>query len=162
MTGKDCCKYLLEENRKLVGMYISDLSDADLAVRPAPGANPIGWQLGHMIVGEVMFFQKGIPGVKSPEIPAGFAEKHNSDAAKAEPPKGFLKKDEYLALFNQVRAATVAALDKLTDADLDKDSGLGDYCPTVGKTFLCCADHDLMHGGQFTVLRRKLGKPVLF
>jgi DinB superfamily len=162
MTAKDCCKYLLEENRKLIGMYLSDLSDADLAVRPAPGANPVGWQLGHMIVGEVMFFHKGIPGVKSPEIPAGFAEKHNTDAAKAEPPKGFFKKDEYLALFNQVRAATIAALDKLTDADLDKDSGLGDFCPTVGKTFLMCADHDLQHGGQFTVLRRKLGKPVLF
>jgi len=24
------------------------------------------------------------------------------------------------------------------------------------------ANHTLMHGGQFTVLRRKLGKPVLF
>jgi hypothetical protein len=162
MTAKDCCKYLLEENRKLVGMYLSDLSDADLAVRPAPGANPIGWQLGHMIVGEVMFFQKGMPGVKSPEIPAGFAEKHGTDAAKAEPPKGFLKKDEYLVLFDKVRAATIAALDKMTDADLDKDSGLGDFCPTIGKTFLMCADHDMMHAGQFTVARRKLGKPVLF
>jgi hypothetical protein len=87
-----------------------------------------------MIVGEVMFFQKGMPGVKSPGIPPGFAEKHGADAAKAEPPKGFLKKDEYVALFDKVRAATIAALDKMTDADLDKDSGLGDFCPTVGKS----------------------------
>jgi uncharacterized damage-inducible protein DinB len=162
MTAKDCCKYLLEENRKMVGMYISDLSDADLAVRPAPGANTIGWQLGHIIVGEVHFFQKGMPGVKSPELPAGLAEKHGADAAKAEPQGGYLKKEEYLALFDKVRASTIAALDAMTDADLDKDSGLGDFCPTVGKTFLMCADHDMMHAGQFTVLRRKLGKPVLF
>jgi DinB superfamily len=162
MTAKDCCKYLLEENRKLVGMYLADLSDADLAVRPAPGANPIGWQLGHIIVGEIMFFQKGMPGVKTVDLPAGFAEKHGADAAKAEPPGGFSKKDEYLALFDKVRAATIAALDGMTDADLDKDSGLGDFCPTVGKVFLMCADHDMMHAGQFTVLRRKLGKPVLF
>jgi hypothetical protein len=162
MTAIDCCKYLLEENRKLVGMYISDLSDADLAVRPAPGANPIAWQLGHLIVGELMFFGKGMPGLKPVDLPAGFAEKHNGDAAKAEPQTGYLKKDEYLALFDKVRGATITALNGLTDADLDKDSGLGDFCPTVGKTFLMCADHDMMHAGQFTVLRRKLGKPVLF
>jgi hypothetical protein len=28
--------------------------------------------------------------------------------------------------------------------------------------FLLLAHHDLMHAGQFTVVRRKLGKPVLF
>lgn len=162
MTAKDCCKYLLEENRKLVGMYLSDLSDADLAVRPVSGANPIAWQLGHMIVGEVMFFQKGMPGVKSPELPSGFAEAHGPEAAKADSSTGFLKKEGYLALFDKVRSATIAVLDKMSDADLDKDSGIGDFCPTVGKTFLMCADHDMMHAGQFTVTRRKLGKPVLF
>ncbi|HEY2787370.1 MAG TPA: DinB family protein [Fimbriiglobus sp.] len=162
MTAKDCCRFLLEENRKYVGKYLSDLSDADLLVRPVPGANHIAWQLGHLIHSEASFFHGGFPGVKSPALPAGFAEQHDKATAAVDPPKGFLKKDEYLALFNQVRSATLAALDGLTDADLDKPTGWGDFAPTVGTAFLMAADHDFMHAGQFTVVRRKLGKPVVF
>ena len=32
--------------------YLSDLTDADLLVRPVPGANHIAWQLGHLIQAE--------------------------------------------------------------------------------------------------------------
>ena len=115
-----------------------------------------------LIVGEVAFFHKGIPGVKSPALPAGFPELYGPDKAAVDATAGYKTKDEYLALFDQVRNATIAALDRLTDADLDKDSGLGEYAPTVGKVLLMTADHDMQHAGQFTVTRRKLGKPVLF
>jgi hypothetical protein len=33
--------------------------------------------------------------------------------------------------------------------------------PTVGALFLLGANHELMHAGQFVVVRRKLGKPIL-
>ncbi len=36
------------------------------------------------------------------------------------------------------------------------------FAPTVGHLLLMLSNHDLMHAGQFSVLRRKLGKPVLF
>ena len=34
--------------------------------------------------------------------------------------------------------------------------------PTVGSVFFLAANHEMMHAGQFSVARRKLGKPVLF
>jgi len=34
--------------------------------------------------------------------------------------------------------------------------------PTLGALILLQSNHTLMHAGQFTVVRRKLGKPVLF
>ena len=34
--------------------------------------------------------------------------------------------------------------------------------PTLGALLLLQSNHTLMHAGQFTVVRRKLGKPVLF
>ena len=37
-----------------------------------------------------------------------------------EPPGGYLKKAEYLELFNKVRGITIAAVERLSDADLDK------------------------------------------
>ena len=36
------------------------------------------------------------------------------------------------------------------------------FAPTVGAMLLLNANHTMMHAGQFTVVRRKLGKPVLF
>jgi uncharacterized damage-inducible protein DinB len=75
-----------------------------------------------------------------------------------------LKKDEYLKLFDEVRAATIAAVMKLTDADLDRPTtgSMKAYAPTLGVLLLMAANHTLMHAGQFSVIRRKLGKPVLF
>ncbi len=79
-------------------------------------------------------------------------------------PAQFLKKDEYLATFNKVRQATITAIDKLSDADLDRPTkgDMSKWAPTVGVLLLLNANHTMMHVGQFTPLRRKLGKPVLF
>lgn len=163
MTAKEALAYLLKANRSITERYLSDLSDADLLVRPVPGANHIAWQLGHFIASEATFFLPKVPGAKPTSLPAGFAEQHSNEAAAADSPAGFRTKQEYLALAETVRDATLNALDGLTDADLDKDSGMGwDMVPTVGSVFVTIANHELMHAGQFTVVRRRLGKPVLF
>src|SRR5579871_6386221 len=143
-------------------MYLSDLSDADLLVRPVPGANHIAWQFGHVIDGE-RHLMNVVPGVSYPEMPAGFSETHASKNASNESTQGYLTKAQYLELFNKVRAATLAALDKLTDADLDKPNTgpMAKFAPTVGELIVLVANHTMMHAGQFTVVRRKLGKPVL-
>jgi hypothetical protein len=162
MNAKDAIKNVFNSNFNILSQYISDLSDADLLVRPVPGANHIAWQLGHLIAAECRLLS-GIPGGVSPELPAGFAERHGKETAAAEPPKGFLTKAEYLALFKKVREQTFAKLDKLPDADLDKaNTGpMAQFCPTLGLLFLLTANHQMMHAGQFAVVRRKLGKPIL-
>ena len=50
----------------------------------------------------------------------------------------------------------LAGLDRPTTGRMAK------FAPTVGAMLLLVSNHTLMHGGQFTVVRRKLGKPVLF
>jgi uncharacterized damage-inducible protein DinB len=164
MNAKDAIKHSLNGNHQILTMYLSDLSDADLLVRPVPGANHIAWQLGHLIAAEAMYFLPAVPGAEKVELPAGFAEQHSKETSSSDSPKGFRTKAEYLELFNKVRAATLAALDKLPEADLDKPmtGRLERIAPTVGALFLLGANHEMMHAGQFTVVRRKLGKPVLF
>ena len=159
MNAKDSIKYMLESSQDMVAMYLSDLSDADLLVRPVPGANHIAWQLGHLIASEATYFLPMVPGAAATPLPAGFAQRHSKDTAGSD--AGFLKKDEYLALFKSCRAATLEVADRLSEADLDKASGWK-MAPTVGQLLLTVANHDMMHAGQFTVVRRKLGKPVLF
>jgi hypothetical protein len=39
---------------------------------------------------------------------------------------------------------------------------MADFAPTVGHLVLMIASHIMMHVGQMQVIRRKLGKPLLF
>jgi hypothetical protein len=164
VNAKDVIQTALASTKNLVEMYLSDLSDADLLVRPVPGANTIAWQLGHLISSEPHLIRTQFPDAPYPELPAGFDEAHNKEAAAADSPRGFKGKAEYLELFNKVRSATLAALSKLSDADLDRPTQgrMAPFAPTLGAYFILIANHALMHAGQFTVVRRKLGKPVLF
>jgi hypothetical protein len=163
MNAKDAIRTTLTSTQHLVGWYVSDLSDADLLVRPVPEANHIAWQLGHLIYAEPHLL-KELPGAAYPELPAGFADRYGKDGAKSDKASDFLTKKEYLNLFEQVRGATLTALDKLSDADLDRPTqgSMKQFAPTLGALFILQANHTLMHAGQFTVVRRKLGKPVLF
>ncbi len=163
MQAKDAVRNALTSTQHLLSWFVSDLSDADLLVRPVPGANHIAWQLGHLITAE-----KGlgadVPGAVYPELPAGFAEQHGKTTASVDPPTGFLGKNEYLGLFNQMREATLANLARLSDADLDRvnDGKMAKFAPNLGALLQLVANHSLMHAGQFSVVRRKLGKPILF
>ncbi|HYV37117.1 MAG TPA: DinB family protein [Gemmataceae bacterium] len=143
-------------------MYLSDLSDADLLVRPVPNANHAAWQLGHLISAESYLVKQIIPDAKYPELPKGFDEQYGKEGSTRD--TGFLAKAAYLEMFANARKATLAAVEKLTDADLDKPvtGNMAKYCPTWGAMLIMVSNHVLMHTGQITVLRRKLGKPVLF
>jgi uncharacterized damage-inducible protein DinB len=162
MNAKDVLKIALNTNHQILSMYLQDLSDADLLVRPVPGANHIAWQLGHLIAAENRF--QSVVGGKPLELPGGFTEQHGKETAHAEGAKGFKTKAEYLDLFGKVRQNTLSALEKIPEADLDKPTSgeVARIAPTVGAMFNLIANHEMMHAGQFTVVRRKLGKPVLF
>jgi uncharacterized damage-inducible protein DinB len=163
MNGKQVIKAALDSTQQLLKWYVSDLSDADLLVRPVPGANHIAWQLGHLVEAEQMV-KAAVPSAKYPELPTDWSKQHNKESAAMDPAKGFATKAEYLDRFTTMRAATIAALDGLSDADLDKPTSgdMAKWAPTIGSLFVLTGNHTLMHAGQFTVLRRKLGKPVLF
>jgi uncharacterized damage-inducible protein DinB len=162
MTAKDAIKSVSNFNMHVLETYLSDLSDADLLTRPVPGANHIAWQLGHLISSEISMLSM-IPGGSPLELPSGFAERHGKETAKLDPPKNFLTKAEYLSIFKRVREQTMAKLDKLPDADLDKPNtgSMSKMCTTLGLLFLLAVNHQMMHAGQFAVLRRKLGKPIM-
>jgi hypothetical protein len=164
MNAKDALRHSLNGSHQILTAFLGDLSDADLLVRPVPGANHIAWQLGHLIAAEGTMFPPAIPGAQVVELPPGFVQQHGKDTAASDATTGWKTKKEYLELFARVRANTLAALEKLPEADLEKPvSGpIARIAPTVGLLFLLMANHEMMHAGQFTVVRRKLGKPVLF
>jgi len=143
--------------------YLEALDDADLLVRPVEGANHIAWQLGHLITSENGLLSSVRAG-SMPPLPEGFADKYTKETSQSDDAAHFHTKSEYLQLMKQQREATLKLLDQLSDEDLDAPAPeqYRAHFPTVGAIMTLQAAHTLMHAGQWTVLRRKLGKPVLF
>lgn len=161
MNARECLKKTMDMSDFAMKAYLGDLADADLMIRPAGGCNHLAWQLGHLINSENTLLNKICPGA-GVVLPAGFAEQHNKDTTTSDDKSKFLTKDQYLDLHRAQRKATRMALDKLTDDDLDQ-AGPPEFkmFPTVGSVFILIANHFLMHAGQFVVVRRLLGKPIV-
>jgi DinB family protein len=164
MHPKDLIRTALKNTQYVLEMYFKDMSDEDLLVRVTPNSNHMAWQLGHLILSERQLLGPHLGADTYPALPDGFDKQHSNDTAHQNPPRDFLKKAEYLDLFAKTRAATLAKLESMSDADLDKPlkGGLSQFAPTVGSMILFQADHTTMHSAQATPVRRKLGKPVLF
>ncbi|MFH1418905.1 MAG: DinB family protein [Planctomycetota bacterium] len=142
---------------------VSGLSDEELLARPVDGANHIAWQLGHL-VGAEYFLISQIADQVEMAIPVGWREGYTTETAKLDDQTCFESKDRYLELYAAQRQATLNLLKELPPEQLTEPGPdfLQTVVHTVGELFLFQAHHELMHAGQFTVIRRKLGKPVLF
>jgi uncharacterized damage-inducible protein DinB len=163
MNARDAIKATFATPDMICRTYLKDLSDADLLVRPVPKANHIAWQLGHLIASEHEFVAALEPSLAT-ALPAGFAAKHKKETAVSDNPKDFYTKEEYLKLYDQVRADTLKAVDKISESDYDKPGPekFRDFCPTVASVLMLAPSHWLMHAGQWAIVRRKIGKPPLF
>jgi len=163
MNAREAIKLNLSMSDMIVRSYLSDLTDAELLVRPVPGTNHIAWQLGHLICSEHEIIGEVCPGAM-PALPAGFADRHSGPASRLDSPGAFCAKTEYLRVYEQQRAATVAALDRLTEQELDRPAPerMQSYAKNVGDCFSLQGSHYTMHAGQWAVIRRKLGRAPLF
>lgn len=162
MNARDAIKNAINTGHMICSSYLQDLSDADLLVRPVEGANHIAWQLGHLISSENHMIELVCPG-SMPALPDGFAEKYTSETSKLDDGP-FENKADYLQLCEEQRSGTFSALEKLSDDDLDKPApeSLHQIAKTVGEVFGMQATHWVMHGGQWAVVRRALGREPLF
>jgi hypothetical protein len=97
-----------------------------------------------------------------PALPEEFIERHGRKGATLD--DGFEPKAQLLARLNQMTEAAIAWVEKLTDADLAKPApeALKGWVSTLGQLAYALPPHTNMHIGQIQVIRRKLGKPVLF
>ncbi len=163
MNAREAIKASMDTPHMIVGAYLEDLTDEELLIRPVEGTNHIAWQLGHLISSEHTMIDQVCPGAMPP-LPDGFAEKYTKETSKLDDPSAFHTKSEYLKLYQEQRAGTLAALDSLTDDDLDKPApeSMQKLAPNVGALFSMQPTHWTMHSGQWAVLRRKLGRPPLF
>src|SRR3954453_5550142 len=163
MNAKDAVRASMSIADFMMESYLTDITPDELLVRPAPDANHLAWQLGHLISAERRLVEAAAPG-SMPPLPDGFAERHTKDTAASDNRADFLSKDEYLKLAKTIRAGTLTVLDSLSDADLDRPvSGrVPPFVKRAGDCFVTVGTHWILHSGQWVVLRRKLGRERKF
>ncbi len=153
----------LAGNLEMLKGTIADFSDADIYVRPCAGANHPAWQIGHLAGAETWMVSQFDPKAAT-QLPEGWDKKFNKETCSKDDPAFFGTKAQLLDQLIKVRGATIAWVKSLKPADLDKPSPerLARMCPTLGHVLGLIPNHFSMHLGQMQVVRRKLGKPIIF
>lgn len=163
MNTIDFIKFSLESSTGWAMGLINDMKDAPLAQPTSSGGNHPTWVLGHLARAESDLLDGFILGQPNrfPELESEFSmgSKPTADADK------YPSIDELMGKFQQIRAATLAHLDTLSEADLDKKSHapeeFGPTFGTVGSCFAAMSTHVAFHAGQVADARRSSGRDPL-
>lgn len=163
MDAKGAIRGAMDFSSMVFKGYLSDLQDSELLNSPGEGCNCLAWQVGHLIASEVNLLESFSPG-SAAELPDGFVDAHSKEVAASGDTSKYLSLADYMALFDSVRAGTLAALDGTSESELDAESPehFRGFCPTIGHMFILIGTHPMMHAGQCVPVRRRLGKPVMF
>ncbi|WP_166824837.1 DinB family protein [Thalassoroseus pseudoceratinae] len=144
-------------------MYLEDLTEEEMMLRPCEGANHIKWQIGHLICSDHRMGSVAFPG-QIPDLPDGFADRYTKETASVDDGTAFDSKIELLRVAEEQRSALFAALEQATDAELDRATpeDWQFFGPTVGYVIAMIPAHWMMHSGQWAILRRQQGRKPLF
>lgn len=159
MRTREALKIGIDMAHFITSSYLDDMSDADLMTRPHPQCNHINWQVGHLIASEHQMLDNLVAG-GMPPLPEGFAAKYDRSTAASDDPSQFCTKDELMAAYRTQREGTLKALAAVEDSEWSKETGLS-YAPTLVDLYSMQGGHWLMHCGQWVVVRRQLGKPIV-
>ena len=164
MTPIELMSDVLVRNGEILKMTLADFSDQEMLARPVPGANHAAWQLGHLIGSAAFMLREVAPPGVVPESADRFREKYDGKSAGIDDPGFFAKRSELLEAFAQIHDAISTWVKTLTPENLNQPTPgrIAEYAPTLGHVVLMIASHIMMHVGQMQVIRRKLGKPLLF
>jgi hypothetical protein len=150
----------IKRSKGMVEQTLAGFSEEQMFYRPAKGANHAVWQLGHLTNATWGMVAGCDPTAKAPAQDSRFSK----EAAGSDDPTKFPKKAEAVKAFADAMDAAADWAAKLTEADLAKPAPerMRSFVPTVGDVAVVLSGHAMMHLGQFQVMRRGLGMPVLF
>jgi len=163
MKTTDYIKMSLENSKGWALGLLNDMKDAPLTQPTSNGGNHPLWVLGHIVHSESNLLDGFILGKPNrfPEWEGVFSMKTTPSTDASNYPSF----DELLSKFDEMRAATLAHLETLSDEDLDKPSHapeeFGPPFATIGACFAAMSTHMAFHAGQVADARRAAGREPL-
>lgn len=150
-------QFALETSRRMLHMFVDDLTPEERRHRVCPEANCVDWLVGHLVLTEQRFH--AVFEAKSPTLPDGFDKTFARDEV-APRQADYGDTSGLMPLFDEQRSITVQKVCEFTHEQLMVP--LLKPHPrfsTLGEAAVFCALHVAMHAGQMSMIRRMLGKP---
>ena len=163
MNAIDFVRTSLQMSQEWILGMAQDMQSAPLTFPTPQGGNHPLWCLGHLAFAEGNLVHRNIKGVENPL--AHWEKLFDQGTTPVADPSVYPSMEEVLAKFHEMRADTLALLDTLTDADLDKPSHVPEemraFFGTVGQCLAAVAIHFGFHGGQIADAHRAAGRAPL-
>lgn len=160
MNTIDFIKNGLENSKQFACLLLDDMRETPF-VEPTPGGNHPLWILGHLAHSESFLLDECLLGKPNrfPELTERFGPGSTPDTN----PENYPSYDEIRPRFDEIRDASLAYLEQLSDDDLDEPSQKTEapFFSTVGNCYLAMIMHAMNHAGTVTVARHAAGKPPL-
>jgi hypothetical protein len=163
MNYKDRLKSWLEQARQTSeGMLASFKSPQEWTHQVHPNANHALWFAGHISLTDNFIVGVVAPDKKA-EPPAGFKEKFGMGSKPSSNPTDYPPAEDVLGFLRDRRQALLAALDRLTENDLNRSlpKGAPDFIKDYADAFQMAIWHEGIHTGQLSIARRALGHAPL-
>jgi hypothetical protein len=162
MTRLDLLTRNLDHARRHTLALLDRIDPADWFAMPPGGVTHVAWQVGHLAVAD---FRLAIARIREPRgeeadlLPPGFVERFAKGSTPESDPSSYPAPGEIRAVLDRVRRHVLAGLERLDDAELDEPPLLPSHplFATRWGSLLWCGQHEYLHAGQITLIRRLLG-----
>lgn len=163
MTTAQLLAAHLKHDLGMMNWHLADFTDADMFHRPCPAGNHAMWQTGHIIGSTGRLLAMIDPSFQTP-ISDELTGRFTKETSTSNDPKVFPTLAQLREAITKLAEAAAAWVAELPQAKLDAPSPdwAKDWCPTNGLLVAGIASHVQMHIGQIQMIRRCLGKPILF
>lgn len=165
MSTIEYIKHALRFSHGMTYALLDDMKSAPLQYPTSNGGNHPLWILGHLTYAEANIVEHLIQGNENPLVAwkglFGAGSQPSDNAAD------YPSWDELRAKADEVRQNTMALVESLSDADLDRPSknfppGREEVFGTIGKCLLMLTLHPVAHRGQLADSRRMASRPPVF
>ncbi len=153
----------IRDARSMTERMLEGLQPSDWFWQPADGMNPIAWHVGHMAFAEYFLCLKRLRG-RIPEdeslVTTHFLKKYKQGSRPNADPGENYEPDAILRILAGIHEQAMRELGEQTDATLEVPSQPPHPVFTTKLGAIeWCSQHEMMHNGQITLLRRLMGKP---
>ncbi|MEW5923848.1 MAG: DinB family protein [Candidatus Zixiibacteriota bacterium] len=159
MSYRENLLYMMKVNQQVLKRLVDDITEEESLEQGAHGHNHIRWQTGHLVHSNV-FILKCL-GEDIDDF-GNYKELFGGGSKIADDPSVYPSLAELRAQLFELQAKSIAAAEKIPDADLEKGVDWGERKVPAWQSisFLCM--HDFYHSGQIVNIRKILNREQPF
>jgi len=165
MSRVDLVFDLVSKSRGYTLGLLDQIDSDDWFRQPSEGVTHVAWQVGHLAVAEYRLALERVRGIQPADadlIPASFSELFGKGSVPVADSAKYPSPAEIKTVFDQIHQRVLDETKSLAESVLDESiEPVHPMFSTKYGALVWCAQHELTHAGQITLLRRLFGAAPL-